>query len=221
MVLKGGSHPWHGIGNIGVISLTHYLLFIAGLIIGKRRIRERGLILLSLFFSLLPAVVTVDSPHVTRSLLFLVLTALVATQKISSWKKILPMVVLGILIELLVFSYRYLYLFPTQMHPSWPKGLEAAINQANQKKQPGQLVEITNQRDLRSDVLADQAYIYVALYSQSKPTLKWTEQLKDSAGMVRVSSLNDYRFVNQGSPTDPNSIRIERSADGWYQLKEE
>lgn len=96
LVTRGGSHPWHAVPGWGHLLLTQYLLFIGSLLmllgsIVKELITHRKkvfsvlkqpflesalgrdiVLIYILVSSLLPAAITVDSPHATRSLLFMV-----------------------------------------------------------------------------------------------------------------------------------------------------
>lgn len=80
LVQNGGSHPWHSLTGYGHLFCVTYFLAIFMLIdmIGEiaialfdKSFKKKHLILFYLLIiSLAPSVVTVDSPHATRSLLF-------------------------------------------------------------------------------------------------------------------------------------------------------
>ena len=86
LVLRGGPNPWHQAPSTGHLVWPIYLLSLFG--IGSLIIscfKEQGVslrrnltILLAIVFSLLPAVITVDAPHATRTLVFLTLLGVLA-----------------------------------------------------------------------------------------------------------------------------------------------
>lgn len=98
LVLGQGGHPWHSISEVGHLYVVVYGLALIGIVVGlgegllgfaddARQERKLKIWLLYLtVVSLLPAVVTVDAPHATRSLLFfflLLVWAAIGFQKID------------------------------------------------------------------------------------------------------------------------------------------
>ncbi|NCN45648.1 MAG: hypothetical protein AUK08_01610 [Candidatus Pacebacteria bacterium CG2_30_36_39] len=90
LVTSGGTHPWHNLPHWGHLNILIYILGWVGLgftfkqvwAVGVKKILKFNklsdeirfnLATLFLFFSsLIPSVITVDSPHATRSLLFII-----------------------------------------------------------------------------------------------------------------------------------------------------
>jgi len=89
MVIKGGDHPWHQLPGYAHFFWDSYLLSLIGVVtlfvmtikkslatfsqtftLSQVQLSQDGLSLYLLLISLLPAIITVDAPHATRSLLF-------------------------------------------------------------------------------------------------------------------------------------------------------
>ncbi|OGJ15985.1 MAG: hypothetical protein A2632_01395 [Candidatus Pacebacteria bacterium RIFCSPHIGHO2_01_FULL_46_16] len=76
LVELGGTHPWHALPDWGHIFAVEYWFGLLGIgrllrdVIRRTRVRPALFVLLLLVASLLPAIITVDAPHATRSLLF-------------------------------------------------------------------------------------------------------------------------------------------------------
>jgi 4-amino-4-deoxy-L-arabinose transferase-like glycosyltransferase len=224
LVFKGGDHPWHSIPGWGHLLLTTCLAALIGIIltifkkIPSWRTGWAYLILAGL--SLLPAVVTVDAPHATRSLLFLFLLIIFAALPLIKWPKWYPLIILLLVLESSIYAYRYFGLFPKMMPPSWPTGLEAAIGAAELKRQANQPVLIqADQSAAQDSVMADQAYIYALLYSKTDPQLSFNEQPKDAAQMVRVSRAGHYLFNQPPPDTAQTYLIITRDANGYYKFQ--
>lgn len=133
LVLHGGSHPWHTIPQAGHLTWFHYCFALLG--VGWSIIsllqkglwlsnwsfnqRSRALFLWLLLSGLAPAVITVDAPHATRSLLFLtflvVFTAIGIGQVFQWVTKHYPrmqhVVAVAVLFSALILTARYLYLY--------------------------------------------------------------------------------------------------------------
>lgn len=143
LVTQGGSHPWHSVPFWGHMYASSYFLALSGALLLLRKtflaIRKKTVktILpeISLLFfsvaSLAPAVITVDAPHATRSLLFFVCLTLLAafafqnitalfSRKVSRLLKIAFWLVL--ISESISYQWRYFQEYP-QMEPAvlWPE----------------------------------------------------------------------------------------------------
>jgi len=135
LVRFGGSHPWHSVPFFGHMFYTVYFLSLAMLvdILGelffkakewKKRVlkKEHLLVLYLLFVALAPSVVTVDSPHATRSLLFffilVCLTTLFVNRLLEVFAKrkdlVLMIVFVLLAVEASVYHYRYFSDYPNQ-----------------------------------------------------------------------------------------------------------
>ncbi len=141
MVQEGGAHPWHQVPGTGHVVWSTYVLGWIGLVLATTRQLKRwwgdfrqhtyphlvasGWVVGALFISLLPAVITVDAPHATRSLLFFVIWLLLAVMGVEKivvevqkhWHTgviTLAVVVVVLSIDHLGYLYRYVMHFPRQ-----------------------------------------------------------------------------------------------------------
>ena len=95
LVANGGSHPWHNLPNHGHLTWSIYFLGLFGLgaslfQLAKKLLNTKNsfdqrdktklLVIYTLIFSLVPAVITVDAPHATRSLMFFFTFSLLAVK---------------------------------------------------------------------------------------------------------------------------------------------
>ena len=134
LVISGGSHPWHSLPMWGHIFYSIYFLGLLGLILSmikifnkKTKIKERKKLLLVLYFlivSLAPSVITVDSPHATRSLFFFFnftfLASLAIEKIIIFFKKegLIYLFVLVFILEGCLYYQKYFLEYPKQQPSS-------------------------------------------------------------------------------------------------------
>ncbi len=83
LVKSGGSHPWHQLPDWGHISPASYLLILY-LVYQVYRQKHKELLPLGLLavLSLLPSAITIDTPHATRSLVFIYLAVVLGATTI-------------------------------------------------------------------------------------------------------------------------------------------
>lgn len=130
LVTKGGTHPWHSLPATGHLFYLTYFLAILMMIdlLGEllissndKKLRKRNLLCLYLaIIALAPSVVTVDSPHATRSLFFFFMLACLATiftDKLttifSRQKNIILILIFSILaIENYIYCNKYFLSYP-------------------------------------------------------------------------------------------------------------
>jgi 4-amino-4-deoxy-L-arabinose transferase-like glycosyltransferase len=210
LIVRGGSHPWHtlpgfshfywityilaGIGIVASIwSITQHLL--------RKKITEvktQLILLYLLLVSLLPAVVTVDAPHATRSLFFfntLVLFTVVGVKKLQEFAssrnslKFLYLVV-GIILVLESGSYfsAYFSRYPRQSADILHGGFTEALTQARQKD-PGPIAIIDGD---------GYQYILAAWYGNVRPDVFFQtvqKHLPDKIGFRYGYKVDNYRFI--------------------------
>lgn len=144
LVARGGSHPWHQLPGWGHLLITQYLVIIASILFAITKLAQKlkvfslkkftdgistplletetGRILCLLYLiiiGLAPSVVTVDSPHATRSLFFIAMLLLMAGYFLQqfTYKLLLPKVFIGLVfISTSFFAYFYVrdyfFLYP-------------------------------------------------------------------------------------------------------------
>jgi len=132
IVQNGGSHPWHALPDYGHLFYSSYFLAIFMLIdilgeiviaIFDKSFKKKHLILLYLLLaSLVPSVITVDSPHATRSLFFffiLIAFAVLFVDKLikifaKQNKLILTLIIFLLCIESFFYYRQYFFKYPDQ-----------------------------------------------------------------------------------------------------------
>lgn len=136
VVFKGGSHPWHSLSNWGHLFYSTYFLALLGIFLSffyliKKKFFDKRYVLslYLLIISLAPAVVTVDAPHATRSLLFFFMLLSFAAiffeqiyQKIKYKNFFLSIFLVTLSIEAFIYYYQYFFIYPKRQPDSlWPE----------------------------------------------------------------------------------------------------
>ncbi len=219
LLIRGGSHPWHSLPGFGHVFYLVYLLAAAMLIdIGgeiffalrerrlTKQLRQHLLLLYLLVIGLAPSVVTVDSPHATRSLLFFVaiilLAATFANRLLLVFKKQAKAILFGLLLILLVeagnYFYAYFVQYPQQQPAvTWPTFKERLNELEN--NYPDQLIAVLDQEGYH--------YIVAAWYLQLSSDeffVSVTHQAADHIGLHYGEQVGRYRFI-----THPDDRRSE------------
>ncbi|HCC84085.1 MAG TPA: hypothetical protein DEP87_00135 [Candidatus Pacebacteria bacterium] len=229
LVLRGGTHPWHALPGAGHIFWIHYVFGISGFLVlglGKicnqltklkdcLRLPEIWLAFLTII-SLIPAMITIDAPHATRSLLFLVLLAVWAglmidwfLNRFQSYKKIiLGLIGLILILEIGRYGLNYFKSFPNQQDVFQP-----GLNQVIQ----------TLDRDYPQTPIAvvgdGYAYVLWAWYSQLSPRDFFAtviKQLPDRIGFRYGQQVGRYHFIMQAADRDESEkILVEWQNSSW------
>lgn len=136
LVINGGSHPWHSLPATGHLFYLTYFLAILMLIdllgslifppTDKKLRKKYFLCLYLLVVALAPSVVTVDSPHATRSLFFffmLLNLAVMFVDKLSTIfykqrKLIFALVFLILIFESVFYYKKYFFVYPKEQPSS-------------------------------------------------------------------------------------------------------
>jgi 4-amino-4-deoxy-L-arabinose transferase-like glycosyltransferase len=227
LVTTGGTHPWHAIPGAGHLYWSLYLLGLTGVIGTLISTIKNWRTLLSFSFpsqawwlfltiiSLAPAIITVDAPHATRSLLFLVLFCIWAaeglqllTVKLKNPKLIVGLITLLFLLETSWYGYRYFTQYAQQQTMFQP-GLSTVIQKLNQLP-----------ADTKIAIVADgYQYIVWAWYGQIPPNEFFAtihKQLPDRIGFRYGDYLKNYHFI--AAPTDrttDETVLVQWQADQW------
>ncbi|OGV90741.1 hypothetical protein A2783_04085 [Microgenomates group bacterium RIFCSPHIGHO2_01_FULL_45_11] len=218
LVRKGGQHPWHTLPGWGHLTWLHYGLFLGGLVIWGRKVKTsvQRWVAFSFLVSSLPAVITVDAPHATRSLLFLALTAVPVSLTINEvilsvkkWKRVLGWIfIVGLIVYASYYTYDYLTSFSKRISPTWKKGLREAL--VTIKQYPTLPVTVT---DFQSS-----PYIYVLFYERILPSMFLSRVQyypTDNANLTHVRSFDRYQFTNEPK-RDLRGIIIEQTQNGQF-----
>ena len=143
LVVNGGGHPWHSIPGAAHLFYISYFFSLLALFyvlknLFKKFNKKDFLLVYLLVISLAPSVITVDSPHATRSLFFFFIFTLIAIyffeKKNNFFKKAnLKYFFLGILLfEVVAYQYKYFNDFPNQQSDSLWIGYQELITKAEE-----------------------------------------------------------------------------------------
>lgn len=221
VVKQGGSHPWHALPGYGHLFYLSYFLALAMIIDGigaiilgffdpKARIRrEQLLILYLLIVGLAPSVVTVDSPHATRSLLFffmlLVLAALFFDRLYQVLKNHRYFLMVGVGVWLLIegFGYYQTYftrysqdLKPPSLHSEYVESL--IKDKSDNTKQPLAVVDEGGYQ-----------YIVTAWYLRVPATDFFATMKYQGADQINFhygEQLLNYHFIKSVADKKPEEI---------------
>jgi 4-amino-4-deoxy-L-arabinose transferase-like glycosyltransferase len=238
LVSQGGSHPWHALPGKGHIYLLNYLLGWLGLvvlfislakIISQREtaksitpIKPDMVMGILLFVSLLPSIVTVDSPHATRSLLFFYLFIILG---IRNWELInhylikrlklshsltFILIILMLFIESSLYLYRYFSYYPDHQPASLKVGLKETVQEVEQKYPDHQIAYVDGQ---------GYDYILVAWYNKTSATdffQSINKQLPDKIGFRYGDRLTHYHFIADSKDrAESETILVEWDGLKW------
>ena len=217
LVSAGGSHPWHQVPGFGHLYSSIYFLGLGGIclsIIDLIKTAKKGIeqiltdkkfsLLLLLGAGLIPSIITTDSPHATRSLLFLVIFtvfSVIALKKINYFIKketlVIALFSLVLVFQAAIYLHAYFVNYPQQQSILKP-GYDQAIMKLN---------HATNQPVV---VQADgYQYIVTAWYLNIRPTDFFEtvqRQEPDTAGLYYGRKLMNYEFVSSLDNLPENSI---------------
>lgn len=151
LVQNGGSHPWHALPGFGHLFYLSYFLAIFMLIdilgeiaiaVFDKKFKKKHLIIFYLLLvALAPSVITVDSPHATRSLFFFFMLIALATlffdkllQIFSEKSKLIFTLVLIILaVESLSYYRQYFLIYPEQQDRIFFSSFKNLLTESQEK----------------------------------------------------------------------------------------
>ena len=230
LVKTVGGHPWHslanhghvlavvyGLGILGIISTLFHFLFALKNKIWSYQIKSKLTLFYLLLVSLLPAVVTVDAPHATRSLFFFFIFTLFAMLGAKSLfqflqKKFLPVFYLFqlalIFLIFISFSNYVASYFANFSHQegSLKPGFAEVIQKVNQKYPTRQIAVIDEE---------GYQYILLAWYLKIDPEIFFqttVKQLPDKIGFNYGERVTHYHFI--AHQADRN-LRSEKIVVAW------
>lgn len=218
LVSGGGTHPWHNLPGHSHLYYTTFLISLLGLLILVRKSfldKKHLFILITLFSALIPSVITVDSPHATRSLLFIYLLLFSSMYFVSIIKEkylrnlllILSFLIIG---ETTRYLYMYFHDYPNKQPYSLGVGYQEIINEV-EEKYPDKKVAIVDGSGYQ--------YILTAWYLKTDPqTFLSTivKQLPDRIGFKYGEQLTHYHFIAQPSDRDESeTVLVELIGNTW------
>jgi 4-amino-4-deoxy-L-arabinose transferase-like glycosyltransferase len=218
LVSGGGTHPWHNLPTHAHLYYTSYFISLIGvLLLIKKSLEKKAhlFILIMLISSLAPSVITVDSPHATRSLLFIYLLTfcglyVLKVIKKKHYKKILATLVLLIILEASRYLYLYFGKYPTTQPVSLKTGYQKVIKQVN-KNYPDKNIAVIDPSGFQ--------YILTAWYLQTPSEQFFStivKQLPDKIGFKYGQQLTNYHFIAQPADRDESeTILVEWINNQW------
>lgn len=220
LVTGGGTHPWHNIPGHAHLYFTTFLISLLGLLvlIKKSIIEKKHLfILVTLLCSLIPSVITVDSPHATRSLLFIYLLLFTSLYFISIIrrkyiKKALIVLSLLVIAESASYLYKYFVNYPNMQPQSLGVGYDKVIIDV-EEKYPDKNVAIVDGSGYQ--------YILTAWYLKIDPQLfldTVIKQLPDKIGFKYGEQLTHYHFIAQPTDRDESETVLVELRDNQWQV---
>ncbi|MEA2056917.1 MAG: glycosyltransferase family 39 protein [Patescibacteria group bacterium] len=212
LIFKGGNHPWHNLPHHGHLYISTYLLGLVGSCVvaknidsllkkkkatkkQKIKLKHQIFLICTLIFSLAPAVVTVDAPHATRSLLFFFIFTLLSiygfkfTLKLAKKqsKTLLTIIFVAVSIETALYFNQYFVEYPQQQQAYKP-GFDIIAQSLNEKF-PQESVAV---------VADGYQYILAAWYLKISPEEYFTTNVRqnpDKIGLSYGEQVINYHFI--------------------------
>lgn len=234
LVTRGGSHPWHSISGFGHILGIEYLFGLFGLltyaarilknVLKKKKFSSNQLALFFLiFYSLAPSVVTVDSPHATRSLFFFFLfifLTVIGIQEIEKgikkkkYKKIFFIFcIVAIFLQAGQYFRSYFLDFPLHQPQSLHAGYKNAIKEI-ENSAPHEPIAVVDPGGFQ--------YIVTAWYLKTPPNEYRNSiimQLPDKIGFNYGEQLTHYHFIVNVDDRNENELFVLEEIDGVWSSK--
>lgn len=221
LVTTGGSHPWHTLPNWGHLYWPTYLLGIVGILFLLKNIRRSNYLssLLLILFSLIPSIITVDSPHATRSLIFFVLFSWVSVFVLEKLpNKIEKIFTIGFIVSQIIFAmlygYQYFFLFPKNQPPSLMSGFPQTINEVEERaKHNNDKVAVVDESGYQ--------YILTAWYLKLEPDYFFNtviKQLPDKIGFKYGQQVGRYHFIAKNTDRDSTEAVLLEWKDNLWQI---
>jgi len=239
LIQKGGGHPWHNVPNIGHLFIATYLLALVGIgrlvwvMVAPKTNHASRLTALTLLFllltSLIPSVITVDSPHATRSLFFFFLLCTFSGVAIEwMWKLVsiesdyrYPLQVFFVLLflfgignELHRYYFAYFSAYPKQSAEILKAGLGTQVQKMEERlgSSPDQVAIVDPDGFLYTEVAWDLKIPPEEFFSTIN------HHLPDRIGLKYGYRVGRYRFIvnrNDRVPEDTHLIEWDPYTNRW------
>lgn len=219
LVISGGQHPWHILAGWGHLLWPTYLFGLLGWIKSKTNLAWKLLIL----GSLAPALVTVDAPHATRSLLFIFGFTFFAvegirflTSSLAAYKHLIIWIfIFSQSIWFIFFVKDYFIKYPSYQASLFQSGLEDVLSQV-EAEYPNHKIAVQDGQGFR--------YVLFAWYLKLNPDVYLStnvRQLPDTIGFSYGEQVDRFHFV--GSLNDRRSdetvgINWDEKSEEWQIL---
>jgi hypothetical protein len=227
LVTNGGSHPWHALPGFGHLHWVIYALGILGIIFSFLKIiksapnKNRPLIFLIylLLISLIPAVITIDAPHATRSLLFFWIFSFFAISGFYQLKQVFKLHHLSLLFALIItlestfYFYNYIASYPQNQPDSLGIGFETTIQEV-EKKYPQKNIALVGN---------EYRYILLAWYLKIPPQEFFAtihKQNPDRIGLKYGDYLTHYHLIAHKEDRSSTETVLVEYDNGIWQVTE-
>ncbi len=210
LVSEGGDNPWHSIPGVGHLHpivpgfAVVGVLFALAEVWRSKKFRLEAVLGWLLIMSTLPAILTVDAPHATRSLFFLVMVTLFSGLGLaklydglcaqSGTTRWWPFLRLGFVV-FLVWGFAWWW-WPAKIRwermlsPKWNAGFAEILK--DPRVSQAESVYILDPNGTRYPYVVEQDRL-----SNSEYLTSVQRSAPDTVGLVRVEQLGKYRFVFQ------------------------
>lgn len=241
LVTNGGTHPWHTLPDFGHIYTITYILFLVGIIERlvnafsltkekknkEERVKKLVQALLPVYLllvALVPAVITVDAPHATRSLLFFVMIIIISGfgfQRVVDYfaNKRIKFAVQLIVFSCLIFSSlnylaNYFISYNLRLPDSLNVSFKQVVKEVNQKY-PNENIAIVDQGGYN--------YILLAWYLKIDPIFYLENnirQLPNTFGFNYGERVGRFHFIaNQDDRTEEEKVLVKGDGYDWEILE--
>lgn len=253
LVIHGGSHPWHSILGKGHVNWTLFMLFLIGgafsliqtikaftsllktkysnlsflrIFDNSEKSENKKFILLFYLtvISLFPSIITVDSPHATRSLFFFVMVTILAVQGFilladAMYRKSGQLALVATCLLLLAFASessvylsQYFYAWRNAYPPDLQVGYRRTLLEAKKEYPDGML-----------SVVDESGYLYIetAWYLQLSPSefFNTVKRLNpDQVGLYYVQQVDDIQFIDSADDVVGNSRAVLDNPEQAWQI---
>lgn len=219
LVTTGGTHPWHTMPNWGHLYWPTYIFGLVGIFYLIKKIRTHAYFsnLILVIFSLIPSIITVDSPHATRSLIFFVLFGWLAVFTLEQTTgKIGKLITSGFVVSQIVFAfiygYHYFVLFPKNQPLSLMNGFNTKIIEVE---------SIAKTKDEKVAIVDESGYQYIltAWYLKLEPNYFFEsviKQLPNKIGFKYGQQVGRYHFIAKSTDrVSTETILLEWKDNLW------
>ncbi len=236
VVFRGGAHPWHSLPGFGHIFNVVYLLAILELLVLlinllrstyqliqakiklntlAEQFHQEYVWLYLLFVSLVPAVVTVDAPHATRSLLFFWVLCVLAVRFLWRHKNrtsLIRLVLLLLVLNLGYYTFHYFLAYPKLSQWIYQSDFKQVLAQV-ESEFPTQPVAVVDPGGYQ--------YILLAWYLPVHPVdflSNNIRQLPDHIGLRYGERVGRFHFIASPAdraPTERVLVSWDKSAESW------
>lgn len=241
LVERGGQHPWQNIPQLAHLFLLQYVFALIGTGIlvtenfkllrssfKKKKFQYiessdkwKLIFLFWLIVSPLPSVITVDAPHATRSLFFLMMLVVACCYAITTLALRMPnkknqIVYLGTIVSLLLLSSAR---YTINYHHYWPKqypkelmvGLDEVVQQVSKVEEPMAVID-------------PEGYAYITLSWYKKlPAIEFFNTIQrhdpDQAGLHYGFQVSNFTFYKHEQDIKEEKIILFQATNSAWQMK--